>query len=482
MKTVLPHNALSLEKSRPGRRGVRFEPVQKHAPAYLPEAYLRKTAPKLPELSEFETVRHFTRLSELNYCLDGEFYPLGSCTMKYNPKAYDVLSALPGFSNVHPLAPESSVQGTLEMLYNFQELLKKVTGLAAFTLQPAAGAHGELTGILTARAYHDARKDFNRTEVIVPDTAHGTNPATAHMAGYTVVNIKSAPNGRVDKEALRQALSAKTAVVMLTVPNTVGLFETDIREIADMVHKAGALFYLDGANFNALAGLVKPADMGADLMHLNVHKSFAAPHGGGGPGAGPVGAAAHVAPFLPKPMVELKNGKYTLSGKMPKSLGKMKAFFGNAAVCLRGYCYLRQFDGNTFRQIAENAILNANYVRAALKGKFNAFFDCVCMHECVLSVNPAETNGVHTSDIAKRLLDYGFYAPTIYFPLIVPEAMMVEPTETESKQMMDAFVEAMEQIYAEIQTEPQTVKDAPHSQCVCRIDEVSAAREPNLRW
>ena len=273
MKTVLPHNALSLEKSRPGRRGVRFEPVQKHAPAYLPEAYLRKTAPKLPELSEFETVRHFTRLSELNYCLDGEFYPLGSCTMKYNPKAYDVLSALPGFSNVHPLAPESSVQGTLEMLYNFQELLKKVTGLAAFTLQPAAGAHGELTGILTARAYHDARKDFNRTEVIVPDTAHGTNPATAHMAGYTVVNIKSAPDGRVDKEALQRALSDKTAVVMLTVPNTVGLFETDIREIADRVHKAGALFYLDGANFNALAGLVKPADMGADFYVRDAKQS-----------------------------------------------------------------------------------------------------------------------------------------------------------------------------------------------------------------
>ena len=482
MKTILPHNALSLEKSRPGRRGVRFEQAEKHASAYLPEAYLRKSAPKLPELSEFETVRHFTRLSELNYCLDGEFYPLGSCTMKYNPKAYDVLSALPGFANVHPLVPESAVQGTLEALYGLQELLKKVTGLAAFTLQPAAGAHGELTGILTARAYHDARNDFKRTEVIVPDTAHGTNPATAHMAGYTVVNIKSAPDGRVDKEALQQALSDKTAVVMLTVPNTVGLFETDIREIADRVHKAGALFYLDGANFNALAGLVKPADMGADLMHLNVHKSFAAPHGGGGPGAGPVGAAAHVAPFLPKPMVELKNGKYTLSGKMPKSLGKMKAFFGNIAVCLRGYCYLRQFDGQTFRQIAENAVLNANYVRAALKGKFNAFFDGVCMHECVLSISPAEMNGVHTSDIAKRLLDYGFYAPTIYFPLIVPEAMMVEPTETESKQMMDAFVDAMEQIYTEIQTEPQTVKEAPHSQCVCRIDEVSAAREPNLRW
>ncbi len=482
METILTHNQLSLEKSRPGRRGVRFETAQKPASAYLPEGYLRKTAPKLPELSEFETVRHFTRLSELNYCLDGEFYPLGSCTMKYNPKAYDLLSSLDGFTQIHPFAPESAVQGTLKMMYDFQELLKKVTGLAAFTLQPAAGAHGELTGILTARAYHDARKDLKRTEVIVPDTAHGTNPATANMAGYTVINIKSAADGCVDKEALQKALSDRTAVVMLTVPNTVGLFEKDIREIADMVHKAGALFYLDGANFNALAGLVKPADLGADLMHLNVHKSFAAPHGGGGPGAGPVGAAAHVAPFLPKPIVECKNGKYTLSGKMPKSLGKMKAFYGNIAVCLRGYCYLRQFDDHTLKEVAENAVLNANYVRAALKGKFNAFFDCACMHECVLSINPSEMNGVHTSDIAKRLLDYGFYAPTIYFPLIVPEAMMVEPTETESKQMLDAFVAVMEKIYNEIQTEPQTVKDAPHSQCVCRIDEVSAAREPNLRW
>ena len=302
------------------------------------------------------------------------------------------------------------------------------------------------------------------------------------MAGYSVVNIKSGPDGCVDKEALKAALSDKTAAVMLTVPNTVGLFEKDVREIADMVHKAGALFYMDGANFNALIGLAKPADFGVDIMHLNLHKTFAAPHGGGGPGSGPVGAAAHVAPFLPKPMVELKDGRYTLSGKMPQSLGKMKAFYGNIAVCLRGYCYLRQFDGKTLKEIAENAVLNANYIRVALKGKFNAFFDSPCMHECVLTQNPAEMNGVHTSDIAKRLLDYGFYAPTIYFPLIVPEAMMIEPTETESKQMLDAFVAAMDKIYDEIKTNPQVVKDAPHTQCVKRIDEVSAAREPNLHW
>ena len=481
MQEILVKNELSIEKSRPGRRGVRYAQTQKHAKDYLPTAYLRKDTPRLPEMSEFDTVRHFTRLSQQNYCLDGQFYPLGSCTMKYNPKAYDALSVLPPFAQAHPFAPESAVQGTLEILYNLQELLKKITGLAAFTLQPAAGAHGELTGILTARAYHDATGGQNRTQVIVPDTAHGTNPATANMAGYEVVNIKSAPNGCVDKEALKAALSEKTAVVMLTVPNTVGLFETDIREIADMVHGVGALLYMDGANFNALIGLAKPADFGVDIMHLNLHKTFAAPHGGGGPGSGPVGAVKHVAPYLPKPQVSFENGRYTLT-ETAESLGKMKAFYGNIAVCIRGYCYLRQFDGNTLKEIAETAVLNANYVRACLKGKFNAFFDRNCMHECVLTVNPAEMNGVHTSDIAKRLLDYGFYAPTIYFPLIVPEAIMIEPTETESKEMLDAFVAAMERIYEEIKTEPQTVKAAPHTQPVSRIDEVSAARNPNLRW
>ncbi len=475
-------NELSIEKSRPGRRGVRFEKAQKPADAYVPQAYLRKTAPNLPQLSEFDTVRHFTRLSQQNYSLDGQFYPLGSCTMKYNPKAYDVLSVLPGFANAHPFAPESAVQGTLELAYNLQELLKKVTGLSAFTLQPAAGAHGELTGILTARAYHDAHGGQNRTEVIVPDTAHGTNPATANMAGYTVVNIKSAPNGCVDKAALKAALSEKTAVVMLTVPNTVGLFESEIREIAELVHGVGALLYMDGANFNALIGLAKPADFGVDIMHLNLHKTFAAPHGGGGPGSGPVGAAEHVAPFLPHPMVSCVNGKYTLADNRPESHNRMKAFYGNMAVVIRGYCYLRQFDGKTLKEIAENAILNANYVRACLKGKFNAFFDRNCMHECVLTPPDPHATGVHTSDIAKRLLDYGFYAPTIYFPLIVPEALMVEPTETENKDMLDAFVAAMEKIYDEIKTDPQVVKEAPHTQPVKRIDEVSAARQPNLRW
>lgn len=481
MQEILVKNELSIEKSRPGRRGVRYEQTQKHAADYLPASYLRKEAPRLPEMSEFDTVRHFTRLSQQNYCLDGQFYPLGSCTMKYNPKAYDALSALPPFANAHPFAPESTVQGTLEILYNLQELLKKITGLAAFTLQPAAGAHGELTGILTARAYHDANGGQGRTQVIVPDTAHGTNPATAHMAGYEVVNIKSAPNGCVDKEALKASLSEKTAVVMLTVPNTVGLFETDIREIADMVHNVGALLYMDGANFNALIGVAKPADFGVDIMHLNLHKTFAAPHGGGGPGAGPVGAAKHVAPYLPKPQVILENGRYTFSCS-EQSVGKVKAFYGNTAVCIRGYCYLRQFDGNTLKEIAENAILNANYIRACLKGKFNAFFDRNCMHECVLTLDPHAFNGVHTSDVAKRLLDYGFYAPTIYFPLIVPEAIMIEPTETESKEMMDAFISAMEKIYEEIHTQAQVVKEAPHTQPVRRIDEVSAARQPNLRW
>lgn len=482
MEEILKHNELSIEKSRPGRRGVRFETTQKHAADYLPAAYLRRQKPNLPELSEFDTVRHFTRLSQLNYSLDAQFYPLGSCTMKYNPKAYDVLSVLPGFANAHPFAPQSAVQGTLKALYELQEGLKAITGLAAFTLQPAAGAHGELTGILTVRAYHDSRKDWDRTEVIVPDTAHGTNPATANMAGYTVVNIKSGADGCVDLQTLQAALSRKTAAVMLTVPNTVGLFEKNIRQIAEMVHKAGALLYMDGANFNALIGLAKPADFGVDVMHLNLHKTFAAPHGGGGPGSGPVGAAAHVAKFLPKPFVVCENGVYRLEADRAESIGKMKAFYGNAAVCLRGLCYLKQFDGKTLKTIAEKAILNANYVRAKLKGKFNAFFDTNCMHECVLSIDPHVMNGVHTSDVAKRLLDYGFYAPTIYFPLIVPEALMIEPTETESKEMLDAFVAALEKIYEEIQTEPDVVKAAPHTQCVERIDEVSAARQPNLRW
>ena len=482
MQDIMKKNALSIEKSVSGRRGVRFEQPAKLAQDILPQEYLRKTAPKLPEMSELDTVRHFTNLSRQNYCLDSHFYPLGSCTMKYNPKAYDVLSGLEGFASAHPFAPQAGVQGTLELLYNLQELLKEVTGLSAFTLQPAAGAHGELTGILTAKAYFKAHGEHQRAEVIVPDTAHGTNPATSNMAGYKVVNIKSAADGCVDKEALQKVLSDKTAVVMLTVPNTVGLFEKDICEIAKMVHAAGALLYMDGANFNALMGVAKPASFGIDMMHLNLHKSFAAPHGGGGPGSGPVGVAAHLAEFLPKPTVAKVGEKFVLQETMPNSLGKIKAFYGNIAVCIRAYCFLRQYDEKTLRQVAEQAVLNANYVRVLLKDCFPAFFDAPCMHECVLSLQKEKMNGIRTADIAKRLLDYGFYAPTIYFPLIVPEAIMIEPTETENKEMLDLFVKAMKAIFEEIISEPQTVHDAPLHQPVKRIDEVSAAREPNLRW
>ncbi len=482
MPEIFKQNALSIEKSVPGRRGVRFEKPLFTPDKYVPAKYLRMHTPRLPQMSELDTVRHFTNLSRQNYCLDSHFYPLGSCTMKYNPKAYDVLSVLEPLANAHPFAPEEAVQGTLEILYNLQEMLKEITGLAAFTLQPAAGAQGELTGILAARAYFDAQKDKKRTEVIVPDTAHGTNPATSHMAGYTVINIKSGPDGCVDKDALKNALSERTAVVMLTVPNTVGLFEKDIRQIADMVHAAGALLYMDGANFNALIGAAKPASFGIDLMHLNLHKTFAAPHGGGGPGSGPVGANDKLAPFLPRPAVEKKNGKFTLNARLPKSLGRMKAFYGNIAVCIRAYCFLRQYDGQTLKEVAENAVLNANYVRVCLKDEFPAYFDAPCMHECVLTLDKAKMNGVRTADIAKRLLDYGFYAPTIYFPLIVPEAMMIEPTETENKQTLDAFIEALRRIFEEAQKEPQTVHGAPLTQPVKRIDEVSAAREPNLRW
>ena len=482
MQDIMKKNALSIEKSVSGRRGVRFEQPAKLAQDILPQECLRKTAPKLPEMSELDTVRHFTNLSRQNYCLDSHFYPLGSCTMKYNPKAYDVLSGLDGFASAHPFAPQAGVQGTLELLYNLQELLKEVTGLSAFTLQPAAGAHGELTGILTAKAYFKAHGEHQRAEVIVPDTAHGTNPATSNMAGYKVINIKSAADGCVDKEALQKVLSDKTAVVMLTVPNTVGLFEKDICEIAKMVHAAGALLYMDGANFNALMGVAKPASFGIDMMHLNLHKSFAAPHGGGGPGSGPVGVAAHLAEFLPKPTVAKVGEKFVLQETMPNSLGKIKAFYGNIAVCIRAYCFLRQYDEKTLRQVAEQAVLNANYVRVLLKDYFPAFFDAPCMHECVLSLQKEKMNGIRTADIAKRLLDYGFYAPTIYFPLIVPEAIMIEPTETENKEMLDLFVKARKAIFEEIISEPQTVHDAPLHQPVKRIDEVSAAREPNLRW
>ncbi|MDR0646271.1 MAG: aminomethyl-transferring glycine dehydrogenase subunit GcvPB [Elusimicrobiota bacterium] len=477
-----PHNLLSIEKSVKGRRGVKFNAPLKPSSNYLPSSMLRSKEPKLPQLTEFDTVRHFSNLSRLNVCLDTHFYPLGSCTMKYNPKAYEVLSALDGFASAHPLAPADAAQGTLEILFKLENLLKAVTGFDAFTLQPAAGAHGEFTGALIAKAYHLSRKDKNRTEIIVPDTAHGTNPATAAMSGFSVISIKSAQDGRVDIEELKKTLSRKTALVMLTIPNTVGLFEKDIRQIAELVHNAGALIYMDGANFNALIGSVKPAQLGADIMHINTHKTLSTPHGGGGPGAGAVGVVKTLEEFLPQGRVSFNGKKYSFIKPSKKSIGSVKSFYGNISVLIRAYCYLRQFSALTLKEISQNAVLNANYIKARLRKYFPAFFDYICMHECVFTLDAQKMNGVKTLDIAKRLLDTGFHAPTIYFPLIVPEALMVEPTETESKETMDAFVDAMIKIYEEARANPEALHKAPQNCPVKRIDEVSAAREPNLRW
>ena len=468
---------LIIEKSN-GARGLVFDGA-KAAETFLDKKYLRKNTPKLPELSEFEVVRHFTNLSRLNFCLDTHFYPLGSCTMKYNPKSYDALSALENFTALHPLTPAAYAQGTLELLYKFEELLKEITGLPCWTLQPSAGAHGEFTGALIAKAYH--AKDKNRTEIIVPDTAHGTNPATAAMCGFKVVNIKSNEHGRVDIEELKKVLGPKTAMVMLTLPNTAGLFEKDILEISRLVHGAGALLYMDGANLNALIGLVKPKDMGVDIMHINLHKTLAAPHGGGGPGAGSVGVRKELAELLPLGRVSFDGKKYTLQIKNKKSIGQVKSFWGNIAIVIRAYAYLRQFDGKTLCEIAKNAVLNANYVRVKLKPYFPAFFDEVCMHECVLTIGK-DTPSLKALYVAKRLLDLGFHAPTIYFPLIVPQALMVEPTETETKQTLDAFIAAMKQIFEEAQKDMALLEHAPHKTKIGVIDEVLAAREPNLKW
>ena len=473
---------LSIEKSVPGRRGVRFAQPSRSAAAWLPEQALRKHPLRLPELGEFEVVRHYTRLSRLNFCLDTHFYPLGSCTMKYNPRVNEEIAGLDGFAAAHPGAPDAAVQGTLEALFRLERLLCAATGLAAFTLQPAAGAHGEFTGILIASAFHRARKDRKRTEILVSDSAHGTNPASAALGGFTVRTVASRPDGRLDLAALQAALGPQTALVMLTVPNTLGLFEGQIREIAAAVHAAGALLYMDGANFNALLGLAKPADFGVDILHLNLHKSFSTPHGGGGPGSGPVGVTAALEKFLPLPRIIEKNGKFALQTKGAASIGRVRSFCGNVGVALRAYAYLRSHDARSLRSIAENAILNANYVRAKLKDLFPAAVDESCLHECVLRTEPEKLNGVKTLDVAKRLLDHGFYAPTIYFPLIVHEALMIEPTETETKETLDAFVAALRAIHAEALADPERVKSAPHDLPVRRLDELAAARTPNVAW
>jgi glycine dehydrogenase subunit 2 len=473
------------ERGAPGRVG--YSLPQSDVPAVpletiIPAVHLRKTPAALPEVSELDVVRHYTALSHRNFSIDEGFYPLGSCTMKYNPKINEDAARQAGFARLHPYAPEELVQGALQLLWELEHDMAEITGMDRVTFQPAAGAHGELTALLMISRYFGERGE-RRTTVIVPDSAHGTNPASATFAGYNVVEVKSDSRGNIDLDALRSSLTPDVAALMLTNPNTLGLFEEQIVEVARAVHNVGAQLYLDGANFNAILGVTRPGDQGFDVMHLNLHKTFTTPHGGGGPGAGAVGVRAHLVPFLPVPTIERREQRFTLDYDRPKTIGKMRAFYGNFGNLVRAYTYIRTMGATGLREAAEMAVLNANYLLSRLRPSFDVPYDRVCKHEFVLS-GRRQRNLYHvtTKDMAKRLLDYGFHAPTIYFPLIVEEAIMIEPTETESLQTLDAFVAAMIAIAREAETDPELVRTAPHETPVTRLDEVTAARRPDLRW
>ena len=468
----------------PGRRAAAQHPVDGDM-SDLPAHCLRTLPPGLPEVSELQAVRHYTNLSARNFSIDNQFYPLGSCTMKYNPRGAHRAASLPGFLNRHPLAPESASQGFLACLYDLQEILKQVTGMAAVSLTPMAGAQGEFAGVAMIRAWHDARGDAGRREILVPTAAHGTNPATAVMCGYTVREVAVGGDGDVDLAALKAALGEQTAGIMLTNPSTCGVFERRIRAIADAVHAAGGLLYYDGANLNAILGNVRPGDMGFDVLHMNLHKTFATPHGGGGPGAGPVGVAERLAPHLPTPVVARDGDAYRWveGDEMPASIGRLSAFMGNAGILLRALAYARMLGRDGMRRVAEYATLNANYLmaRLAAAGFELAYPERRASHEFIVTFrNEAKTLGVTAMDFAKRLLDYGFHAPTTYFPLLVPECFLIEPTETETKAELDAFVDAMVRIRAEAETDPERVRTAPHTLPVGRLDDVKAARELDL--
>jgi glycine dehydrogenase subunit 2 len=474
------------ERSRHGRGGGKVPHPPKDALARIPAGLLRIDGPRLPEVSEPELTRHYVNLSQLNYAVDTGFYPLGSCTMKFSPKINEWAARLPGFAALHPFAPDEIAQGMLQLLWELEQALAEIGGMQAVTLQPAAGAHGELTGILMVRAYHRSRGDTARTEVLVPDSAHGTNPATASMAGFTTVNIPSAPDGGVDVDAFRAALGSRTAAVMITNPSTLGLFESRLCELLEAVHEAGALAYMDGANLNAIMGRFKPGEAGFDVMHINVHKTFSTPHGGGGPGAGPVGVGDKLLPFLPSPRVLREpDGRFRTEavGERPTSIGRVRAFVGNTGVLVRAYAYIRAQGGSGLCEVSEDAVLAANYLKARLSGILDVPFERTCMHEFVASSATLKAQtGLGTLDVAKRLIDYGFHPPTIYFPLTVPEAMLIEPTESESVETLDAFAEAMRCIMGEAHSDPDLLHEAPHSSPVRRLDETTAARQPNLRW
>lgn len=447
----------------------------------LPQKYRRKKEAQLPLTSELDVVRHFTNLSQKNFCVDSNFYPLGSCTMKYNPKSLDAIASLSAFSLIHPYQEESTAQGAMKVLYETQEYLSTIAGMDEFTLQPAAGAHGELCGLLIASAYHRF-KNRTKTKVLIPDSAHGTNPASAAFCGYEVVQIKTNSKGLVDFDDLKSKLDSSVACLMMTNPNTLGLFEEDILEIAKAVHAVDGLVYYDGANMNALLGICRPGDMGFDIVHINLHKTFAVPHGSGGPGSGPVGVKSHLIPFLPAPRILKEKEKYIFEKNAPESIGKLRSFYGNFGAIIRSYAYIKALGKEGLKAVSENAILNANYLRVKLKEIYDIPYDGICMHEFVMAATRQKKRGVKGLDIAKRLLDFGVHAPTVYFPLVVEEAMMVEPTETESKETLDEFIRILFEIEKEIETDPQKVLNAPHTTPVTRIDEVLAARQLNLRY
>ncbi len=442
----------------------------------------RQQDAQLPEVSEPDVIRHFVNLSRKNFSIDTHFYPLGSCTMKYNPKINEWAAALDGFAQVHPHQPETALQGFLKVFYELEQFLIGMTGMDRFTLQPAAGAHGELTGMMLVHAYHESRGETTRRKVLVPDSSHGTNPATAALLGYEVVTLKSNARGRVDLKELQNHLGKDTACLMLTNPNTLGLFESDILEITRLVHEAGALLYYDGANLNALLGIARPGDMGFDIVHLNLHKTFSTPHGGGGPGAGPVGVKAALIPFLPLPLVEKTAKGYRWVSEAPKSVGRVKSFFGNSGILLRAYTYMITLGRTGLKKISEDAVLNANYLKEKLKDVFPVAVDEPCMHEFVLTLKAAKSKGIHAGDVGKRLLDYGYHAPTVHFPLVVDEALMIEPTESESRETLDLFAEALRRIAKEIEETPELVRNAPWTLPVGRPDEVKAARNPILTY
>ncbi len=467
---------LIFEISSPGRKAYTLPELDVPASEY-PAGYVRDEV-KLPEVSELEFVRHYTHLSQKNYSIDTVFYPLGSCTMKYNPKVNEKAAAIEGLAQVHPLQPPATVQGSLELMYNLQEALKEIAGFAGITLQPAAGAHGEFTGVLIMRAYHASREDTKRTRVLIPDSAHGTNPATSAMSGFSVVQIPSDSRGNVDLEALRAQCDDTVVGLMLTNPNTLGLFEEHVLEVCEIIHACGGLMYGDGANLNALLGIARPGDLGFDVMHFNLHKTFTTPHGGGGPGSGPVGVSAHLMPFLPGPVVVKQGDQYTFE-KPEKSIGRLKAFYGNYGMFIRAYTYIRMMGPDGLRAVSEDAVLNANYLKALVSPHFALAVERTCMHEFVVHGDIPGTD-IRALDVAKRLIDYGQHPPTNYFPLIVHDALMIEPTETESQEALEAFAEALEKIAAEARSNPELLHTAPHTTPVSRLDEVKAARNPVL--